>query len=274
MHRRAFLASLAAGAASGLAANSAAAAPSARLIDGPWRRFGGSAGPDHGAWSEFLARHLKKGRSGIALLDYKAAKRSGRSSLSRYVKALEATDPTKLSKDAAFAFWANLYNAKTVELVLEAYPVSSIKKVKGGLFNSGPWGEKVVRVAGRNLSLDNIEHGVLRPIWKDPRIHYAVNCASIGCPNLPQKAWTPGSLSADLNQAARDYVNHPRGARVERGRLIVSSIYEWFQVDFGGDDAGVIAHLSAFASPELRKALKGVSRIADDEYDWSLNDAA
>lgn len=276
MHRRALIASLVlAGAAPGLVASPAAAAPRARPIDGPWSRFGSSAGPDHGPWSAFLGQYRRMDRrSGVALLDYKAAKARGRRSLSRYLDVLQKTDPTKLSKDAAYAYWANLYNAKTVDLVLEEYPVDSIKKVRGGLFNRGPWRDKVMRVAGRELSLDDVEHGIMRPVWRDPRIHYAVNCAAIGCPNLQSKAWTPDTLDADLDKAARDYVNDPRGAQVSRGRLTVSSIYEWFQEDFGGDDAGVIAHLNGYAAPKLKSALKGVTRISSDAYDWSLNDVA
>ena len=276
MHRRTLLASLAfAGAAPSLIAAPVAAAPRANAIDGPWSRFGAGAGPDHGPWTTFLGQYRRLDRrSGVALINYKAAKAGGRRALSRYLDALQKTDPTKLSKDAAFAFWANLYNAKTVDLVLEEYPVSSIKKVRGGLFNRGPWRDKVMKVAGRDLSLDDVEHGVLRPVWGDPRIHYAVNCAAIGCPNLQAKAWTPDTLDADLDKAARDYVNDPRGAKVSGGRLTVSSIYEWFQADFGGSDSGVIAHLRAFAEPKLKAQLKGVTRVYDDAYDWSLNDVA
>lgn len=273
LHRRLFLSGLSAAvAAPALAPSTATAAPSAKLISGPWRKFGSDAGPDHAPWSEFLARHRRVNKAGVALLDYKAAKRRSLKALNGYLKTLQATDPSTLSKDAAFAFWANLYNAQTVALVLEAYPVRSIKKVRGGLFGSGPWGEKVMRVAGRELSLDNVEHGILRPVWGDPRVHYAVNCASIGCPNLPDKAWRADTLDADLTQAAISYVNNPRGARVERGRLIVSSIYEWFQDDFGGNDKGVIRHLNIYAGRRLRGQLKGIDRVHDDEYDWSLND--
>jgi hypothetical protein len=123
------------------------------------------------------------------------------------------------------------------------------------------------------VSLDDIEHRILRPIWKDPRTHYSVNCASLGCPNLPAQAFTSSNLEQLLDDGARAYVNHPRGARVENGRLTVSSIYVWFAPDFGSGDAGVIAHLKQYAEPALKKKLGSVDRIADDEYDWALNDA-
>lgn len=112
----------------------------------------------------------------------------------------------------------------------------------------------------------------MRPIWRDPRIHYAVNCAAIACPNLQAAAWVPETLDADLEAAARSYVNDPRGAQVENGRLTVSSIYVWFQEDFGSE-ADVVDHLRRYAAPDLAQRLEGIDEIYDDAYDWSLNGA-
>ena len=111
----------------------------------------------------------------------------------------------------------------------------------------------------------------MRPIWRDPRIHYAVNCASLGCPNLAPEPYTAQSAGAMLDEAARAYVNHPRGAKVTGRGLIVSSIFHWYKVDFGGTDAGVIAHLKKFAAPALARRLENVGEIYDHEYDWDLN---
>ena len=250
------------------------AAPRSRLIDGPWTTFGTRTEVDNQIWTEFLAAFLRPGADGVTRLAYGGVSDSDKMRLQTYLNALAALEPATLSKPAAFAYWANLYNALTVSLVLEEYPVDSIKEVRGGLFNTGPWDEKAVTVAGRRLSLDDIEHGILRPVFRDPRVHYAVNCASIGCPNLAPTPFNAATLEPDLDTAARAYVNHPRGARLDpRGRLIVSSIYEWFQEDFGGDDAGVVAHLRRYANPELATKLQTVADIYDDEYDWALNDA-
>lgn len=275
IRRRTLLAGLAAGAcltAAG-APERARAAPASRLIDPRWRQSGGGGDPDHGAWDAILARRLSRGASGVALFDYAGAAQSDRPALSAYIAGLEAVDPTGLARQAAMAFWINLYNAKTIDLVLEAWPVASIREVRGGLFNTGPWDEKVLRVGGAELSLDDVEHGILRPVFADPRIHYAVNCASIGCPDLGAKAWRGGTLDGDLDAAARIYVNHPRGARIDGGELVVSSIYNWFEADFGGSDAGVIAHLARYAEAPLAAGLAGVSGIGDDAYDWSINAA-
>ncbi len=168
-----------------------------------------------------------------------------------------------------------LYNALTVKVVLDHYPVDGIRDIdfSPGLFADGPWDKKLVEIEGEDVSLNDIEHRILRPIWRDPRIHYAVNCASIGCPNLQPTAFTAANTDALLAAAAQAYVNHPRGARVEGGKLIVSSIYVWFQEDFGGNDAGVISHLRRYADPGLRSRLSRIERIGDHFYDWSLNGA-
>ncbi|MEL6338020.1 MAG: DUF547 domain-containing protein [Pseudomonadota bacterium] len=263
---------LALAAAAAVLPTAAGAAPKSRLIDDRWTRFGNAGDPDHGGWAAILSRHLSSGHAdGVARFDYAAADRGA---IGAYIDQLAGVTATDLSREAAYAYWVNMYNAVTVWIVLEEYPIDSIREVRGGLFNTGPWGEKLVTVEGQSLSLDDIEHGILRPVWRDPRIHYAVNCASIGCPNLAPAPYTAAALETMLEEGARAYVNHPRGAAVEGGRLLVSSIYEWFKEDFGDTDAGVIAHLKQYATGAHRDALAQASRLADDRYDWSLNDTA
>ena len=126
------------------------------------------------------------------MFDYAAVTQADRTALKTYLKDLQAVRVTTLPRRAQMPFWINLYNALTVEVILDNYPVKSIRDIKSGLFSSGPWSTELVRVEGHDLSLDDIEHEILRPIWKDKRIHYAVNCASIGCPNLAAKAYTEG----------------------------------------------------------------------------------
>jgi len=252
----------------GVLASPAIAAQQARLLDGRWARFGVAEAPDHGQWDAILARHLRLGRDGIARFDYAAVDPNA---LRGYLERLTATDPTALPRDAAFAYWVNLYNALTVHVVVGAWPVGSIREIGGSFLAPGPWREPLVTVAGRRLSLDEIEHGILRPVWRDPRVHYAVNCASLGCPNLAPRAFASDRLEPMLDDAARAYINHPRGARVKAGRLEVSSIYRWFREDFGGTDAAVIAHLKSHADPPLSAQLDGISRIGSDSYDWRIN---
>lgn len=235
---------------------------------------------DHSVWDRLLKTYVKPGHDGLNRVDYSAFKGAAHVALKAYIGQLETVDPAALSRSEQFAFLANLYNAKTVDIVLDHYPVSSIKEISlgggglAGLFAAGPWKAKVLKIKGVALSLDDIEHGILRPIFKDPRVHYALNCASVGCPNLARTAFTGADLDAQLDRAAHDYVNSRRGVDPKPGGLVVSSIYDWYQEDFGGSTRGVIDHLRAHAEPDLGRHLERAAAIADYRYDWSLNDTA
>ncbi|MEM7124244.1 MAG: DUF547 domain-containing protein [Pseudomonadota bacterium] len=275
MQRRDVL--LAAAGASLLAfAGRAHAAPGSELIDDHWLAEGGAdAGAlDHVAWHQWLLRYVVESADGVNRVRYGDVTREDRDSLRRYIDDMAAVDVTAYVRAEQMAYWVNLYNALTVDVILSEYPVSSIRDINDGLFSFGPWGRDVITVEGRTLTLDDIEHGILRPIWRDPRIHYVVNCASIGCPNLAKAAYWGNGIDSRLTQAAYSYVNDPRGAEVSTsGRLVVSSLYLWFEEDFGGSESGVIDHLTTYATNLLRTSLSGVSDIHDDRYDWSLNDA-
>ena len=231
---------------------------------------------DHGAWAGLLGRYVLADGSGLNRFDYANVTVDDRAALQSYIKALTALPISRFSRPEQEAYWINLYNALTVALILEHYPVPSIRDIdiSPGLFSDGPWDKELVSVEGERVSLNDIEHRILRPIWRDPRIHYAVNCAAVGCPNLLAEAFTRDKLEALLDSAARAYVNSPRGARVEDGKLVVSSIYVWFGEDFGGDDAAIIAHLKRYAAPPLAERLNGLKAINDHGYDWDLNDQA
>ena len=228
---------------------------------------------NHSAWDRFLQMYVRTDKNGINVLAYGDVSKANRKLLEDYIAMLEMVPIATYSRSEQLAYWINFYNALTVRVILAYYPVESIMdiKISPGWFSPGPWGKKLVKVDNRSLSLDDIEHRILRPIWKDPRIHYAVNCASIGCPNLQKQAFTAENLEKLLDQGARAYVNHSRGAEFIRGELYVSTIYNWFIEDFGGDTRGVIAHISRYAEPALKKRLSTVSDIAGNSYDWGLN---
>lgn len=263
-------------AASGLISpNQALAAPKAEL----WARWqahdpASTARIDHSAWGAFLDRLLEVSPDGINRLAYGKVSAEDRATLDAYVNGLIALPISTYNRSEQMAYWVNLYNVLTVQVVLDHYPVDSIRDIdiSPGLFSSGPWGKKLVTIEGERVALDDIEHQILRPIWQDPRIHYAVNCASLGCPNLHPEPFDATALEQQLDQAAASYINHARGASVEGGQLIVSSIYSWFSEDFGSSDKNVIAHLQRYAAPDLANALGAVSSIHDDRYDWRLND--
>lgn len=239
--------------------------------------LGSTAVVDHMIWDTLLKTYVRQGPDGLNRVDYAAFKAGGHSELKSYIGQLEKVDPRSLGRAEQFAFLANIYNAKTIDIVLDKYPVKSIKDISlgGGLvatFTGGPWKARVLRLQGVELSLDDIEHTILRPIFKDPRVHYAVNCASIGCPNLGTEAFTGAKLNEQLNAAAGAYVNHPRGVDVRTDGLVVSSIYNWFADDFGGTEEAVLAHLKQYAEPGLKEELARATSITDYAYDWSLND--
>jgi len=232
----------------------------------------GSGTASHAAFDALLARRARSARDGVVRVDYAGWKASAadRAALTAYIAALSRLSPLSLTRPEQFAFWANLYNAVTIDVVLDAYPVRSIRDIRSGLL-PGPWRRKLVSIGGVELSLDDIEHNILRKGWVEPRVHYAVNCASIGCPNLPLRPLRGATLGPALETAARAFVNTPRAVRFDGNQLVVSSIYKWFAADFGGSDARIIAHLARHADEPLRSRLQATTRIGRDTYDWSLN---
>lgn len=222
-------------------------------------------------YNAFLAKYVTQ-KDGINLVAYGDVTDADHQALKGYIKTLEGLKPSTMSRDEQLAYWANLYNAVTVDIVVDAYPVPSIKNVMGGVFNTGPWKQKLVTVEGEEMSLDNIEHDTVRASFDEPRVHYAFNCASIGCPNLRTSAWEAATLDADLDAAAAEYLSHPRGVRVENGRVIASSIFKWFREDFGGNDQGVLDHIREHAPAATVRDLEGKTRVNRHEYDWDLNE--
>ena len=228
---------------------------------------------DHSRWQDLLDRYLDaKHPSGVYRFDYANITPEDQQKLIDYLNTLQALDPRHYSRATQYAYWINLYNALTVKLVLDHYPVDSIKDIRQGLLDfDGPWNNDIALVVGQTLTLDDIEHGILRPIWRDNRIHYAVNCASLGCPNLWPQVYTADNTEQLLNQAAEAYINHPRGVSFEDSQLSISSIYDWYQVDFGGNPAGVLAHLQQYANTTLKPQLASYQARLRYQYDWTLN---
>lgn len=233
---------------------------------------------DHGPWQRILNSYVQVHSSGVNRFDYAALKAStqDKAKLAGYLNYLQQLDPREYSKAEQKAYWINLYNSLTVKLVVEAYPVDSIREIcanrPSGSQCSGPWKETHAKVADRQLTLDNIENDILRPVWKDNLIHYGLSCASYGCPNLLKTAFTAENTDKLLATAAREYVNHPRGVNfLEDDLLVISSIYDWYIEDFGKSEQDIIRHLQSYADKKLAKRLADFKGTIDYEYDWSLN---
>ncbi len=217
----------------------------------------------HHKWQTILDLYLVS-QGEYTLFKYAHVENVDKEKLGEYLSELSQTDPRELNRKEQYAYWINLYNALTVQLILDNYPITSITKI-GGWFSFGPWDEEVVYVAGKTLTLNDIEHRILRPIWGDPRTHYAVNCASLGCPNLQPYAFTSENTEMLLEKAAKEFINSHKGISIHDGRLTLSSIYYWFAEDFG-NRTQLFDHLSKFRA--------GVNLYQGDieyEYDWQLN---
>ena len=227
---------------------------------------------DHSPWQRLLDKYLIGDHSsGINRFRYSKVAAEDKTKLQSYIKSLAARNPRTLSRPEQMAYWINLYNALTVKLIVDNYPVESIKNLGKGFFSFGPWDDDIVEIEQQKLTLNHIEHGILRPIFNDPRIHYAVNCASLGCPNLSARAFTAENLESLLTYAAKTYVNHPRGVSLKDNKLVISSIYHWFKEDFGDSQQALIDHLVKYAQPELQTKLRRYRGGIKHEYDWKLN---
>lgn len=272
--RRHALAVIAAAAAS--AALPARAAPEAD----PWD-FWAAHDPasrrvvDHGLWQRFLDRFVVAVPGGPNLVRYDAVDAPGRKLLDDAIARYTGLAVRRLNRREQRAVWIDLYNALTVRVVLDHYPVATIRDIdiSPGWFADGPWGAKLIAVEGQRLSLDDIEHRILRPFWKDARLHYALNCAALGCPPLQTEAFTGINGERPLNDAAAAFVNSPDGVWFDGDTLRVSSIYRWYAADFGGWPDGVIRHLVGHAGPRLAARLAMREVIGGHDYDWRLNDA-
>ena len=194
---------------------------------------------------------------------------SDKAALDNYIKKLANINPDTLGRNEAIAYYANLYNAVTVQVVTENYPVSSIKKL--GPLGSGPWKKNLLTINGQPASLNNVEHDIMRKQFPSPYVHYMVNCASVGCPNLFDRAWEAGTLEQERQKAAAAYINSPRGVQITSKGLKISSIFKWFKEDFGGK-SGTLQHIRKYARPELAQAIDNGAQIVDYGYDWSLNE--
>ncbi|WP_418885858.1 DUF547 domain-containing protein [Enterovibrio paralichthyis] len=243
------------------------AAPQSKLW--PMWKQSNEANPaviDHQRWQQILDRYVIT-EDYNNLFRYAEVTASDKAMLNAYITSLTSLDPRNYSMDEQFAYLVNLYNAITVKLILDEYPVKSITKL-GGFMSFGPWDDDVAVIAGEDITLNDIEHRILRPIWKDYRIHYAVNCASMGCPNLADVAYTGENYEERLNIAARQFTSSPKCALISDNTLVLSSIYEWYGEDFGNNEQEILRAIDRYRDGAK---LEGWSGKIKYDYDWSLN---
>ncbi len=241
----------------------------------------------HGAWTALLRKHVRLLRGGQATQAHYAGLAADRTALKVYLDSLSAVSSAVFaawSRAERQAFLINAYNAFTVELILTRYPdLKSIKDL--GSLLSSPWKPKWIALMGTKVSLDDIEHAMLRKRgdYDDPRVHFAVNCASIGCPALREEAFVAARLDAQMDEQTLRFMSDRTRNRfnAQRGRLELSKIFDWYGEDFRLGLRG-IASLQAFAGrhadqltdgPADRERIRsGTVDIAFIDYDWALND--
>ncbi len=231
---------------------------------------------DHQVWERFLLHYVRQDGDGVHRVAYGHVKDRDRDALARYIEFLAGIDQEAYRRSEQLAYWINLYNALMVQLVLDHYPVASIRQVtrrEDGVEGSA-WEWPLIEIDGVSLSLDDIEKNILQPIWNDPRLYYAITCAAVGCPNLQPIPFSGDEIDRQLSDAAMAYVNDPRCIAIKDGELHVSSLYRWHLQAFGGSEQSVIQHLMAYAEPNLAMALQKFDRLNGDHFDWRLNDSA
>jgi len=222
-------------------------------LDNRWSEYSKNSEEqiDNSGWQAVLDDYLVSDtESGVNLFDYEGLLDDGREPLDAYVDLLENVDPLSLNQNEQKAYWINLYNSLTVQLILDNHPVASITKLGSNPLEFGPWNEPATSINGIELSLNDIEHKIIRPLYNDYRIHFAVNCASIGCPNLATESFTGDQQNDELH---------------------LSTLFEWYSDDFGSNQSEVLATLGKHVNSDNQAAILEFKDDPVYAYDWGLN---
>ena len=210
---------------------------------------------NHSVWNNMLQAHVTSSGN----VNYAGFKRNALT-LENYLFTLRQNPPqASWSKNAQLAYWINAYNAYTIKLIVDNYPVSSIMELHDGK----PWDVKWIEIGNKTYSLNNIEHDIIRAKFDEPRIHFAVNCAAKSCPPILNRAWTAKNLEANLEAQTRTFINDSRYNQISAGGAKLSKIFEWYAKDFGD----LATYVNKYASRKVK-----AGRIDFLEYDWALNE--
>ena len=227
---------------------------------------------DHSELSFILSTYVITNHpSGINRFRYGMISKGHKKRLKQYIYSQQKIDPRDYSRAEQKVYWLNLYNALTINLVIDNYPVASIRDISIKSRSAGPWDTPLVKVARKKLSLNDIEHRILRPIWKDFKIHFGLVCASLGCPNIQPAAFTVTNSKKLLKQSGRDFVNHRRGLELKKGNLQVSSLFDWYGSDFADNQKTLLKIFAHYADDRKALYLLGFSGDISYNYDWRLN---
>lgn len=223
---------------------------------------------DHTPFSQLLKKHVTQD----GLVDYSQFIKDS-AALSNYLKVLSKANPkeSKWSKDEQKAFWINAYNAFTIKLILDYYPIKSIRDIGAGIqipFINSPWDIKFILIGNERLDLNAIEHQKLRKQFNDPRLHMALVCASKSCPILLRQAYEPDLLEEQLNSQTRLFINDTYRNNLKANPPQISMIFRWYGGDFRKNGSSVISFINTYANVKLKQDAK----LSNLEYNWTLND--
>lgn len=222
---------------------------------------------DHTSYDRLLKKHVNT----QGLVNYKAFK-ADEKTLDQYLEQLSKNAPaSSWNKNEQMAYWINAYNAYTIRLILNHYPVKSIKDIGSKIkipFVTTPWASKFFSIGGEKMSLDNIEHGILRKKYDDARIHFALVCAAVSCPKLRNEAYTADKLDAQLNDQGRDFLNNPAKNKISREGAHLSKYFDWYKGDWKADGQSVVAWVNRYANQKISEN----TPISFLDYNWNLNE--
>lgn len=249
-----------------------AAAPSARLPSVSIAPPQGNAVVDHRLFDALLKQHVQKG-----FVDYDGFAKAPE--FARYLASLNSARVDGMSEDERLAFWINVYNAYTIQLIVshrETESIRQINKALGVLRLKGPWSEPMVHAAGRTLSLDDVHHRILRKEYAEPRVHFVLVCAAMGCPPLRGEAYTGVALVDQLNEQAKQFLrDSPSKTRLDKNRLFISPILMAYRNDFGASRDDLARSIAPWFDGDERKRLeRGRVFFEATDFDWTLNSVA
>lgn len=213
---------------------------------------------NHSAFTNLLKQHVtEKG-----MVDYVGFKKD-KAKLDEYISSLQANPPqASWSKNESMAYWINAYNAFTIRLIIENYPVKSIMKINAGK----PWDLAFIEIDNKKYTLNGIENDILRKEYNDARIHFAINCASISCPKLATQAYEAATLDKQLNESTKIFINNPSKNNLSPSVIAVSKIFDWFKDDFKSY-GGIIPFINKYSNTKINSN----AGVTFKDYNWNLN---
>jgi hypothetical protein len=227
----------------------------------------GSLKPSHEIWTKLLNQHVDVEGN----VNYQGFQKDS-STLNEYLDILVNNPPDKKDwpESAQLAYWINVYNAFTIKLIIDHYPVESIRDIGSKIqipFINSPWDIKLIEIEGKKYDLNNVEHSILRKNFEEPRIHFAIVCASFSCPKLRREAYTAEKLEEQLQGQAADFINDAAKNSISKNKAEVSKIFSWFKGDFTRSGS-----LADFLNQYSKTKLDKDAKISYMNYDWSLNE--